>query len=150
MIISVFLIDWAIYGQFISKHIKEVISNYSIMFRLISCFSINIYCLRNLNRIDIGRSVARCETRKSGIPISKSGKFRNFFSKIRKNPERFSKVSFDCLRSIFLYLHNIYLNETIENTHQNIINSINKNLSITHFAVNLHVVFSTTFFHYNT
>jgi hypothetical protein len=65
--------------------------------------------------------------------------------------ERFSRVSFDCLKSIFLnqiinivnlYLHEIYLNETTENRRQNIVNSINKKLSITHFAViNLHVVF---------
>jgi hypothetical protein len=33
------------------------------------------------------------------------------------------------------------LKETIENQNQNIVNSINKKLSITHFAVNLHVVF---------
>ncbi len=67
-----------------------------------------------------------------------------------QNSERFSRVSFDCLKSIFLnqiinnvvlFLHEIYLNETIENRHQNIVNSKNKKLSLTHFAVNIHVVF---------
>jgi hypothetical protein len=67
-----------------------------------------------------------------------------------QNPERFSRVSVDCLKSIFLnqiinnvvlFLHEIYLNETIENRHQNIVNSKNKKLSLTHFAVNIHVVF---------
>ncbi len=60
-----------------------------------------------------------------------------------QNSERFSRVSFDCLKSIFLnqiinivnlYLHEIYLNETTENRRQK--------LSITHFSViNLHVAF---------
>jgi len=92
------------------------------------------------------KSTGGCGTVRAVLPDAKpeNPEFQS------QNPEKFLKVSFDCLRSSFLYLHNISLNETIENTHQNIVNSMNKKLSITHFAVNLHVVFSTTFFHYNT
>ncbi len=59
-------------------------------------------------------------------------------------------VSFDRLKCVFLnqiinnvifYFHKIYLNETIENIYQNVINSINKKLLIIQFIVNLHVVF---------
>jgi hypothetical protein len=65
--------------------------------------------------------VARSETQKSGIQISK-------FS---KKPERFLRVIFHQLKCVFLnqmmnnvilYLYKIYLNETKENLHQNIVN----------------------------
>jgi hypothetical protein len=63
-----------------------------------------------------------------------------------ENPERFLRVSLDCflnqiINNVILYLHEIHLNETIENRHQNIVNSINKKLSITHFLDHLHVSF---------
>jgi len=82
--------------------------------------------------------------------IRKSGKFQNFFPKSWINPERLLRVSFDHLKCIFFnqiinnvipYFHRIHLNGTIENTHQNIVNSINKELPIIHSTVNLHVVF---------
>jgi len=38
--------------------------------------------------------VARCETPKSGISISKSGKFRNFFFEIRKKSGKIFKEQF--------------------------------------------------------
>ncbi len=68
-----------------------------------------------------------------------------FFLKSGKNPERFSRNNFDRLKCIFLnqiiynvilYFPKIYFNETIENKHQNIVNSINKKLSIIQFTVN--------------
>ncbi len=67
-----------------------------------------------------------------------------------ENPERFSRVSFIRLQcvslnqiidNVILHLHKIYLNGTKVNKHENILNSLNKNLYITHFAINLHVVF---------